>query len=154
MNLIPGDDIVLQVAVQLDKVGGVAGNADNQIPVFFRRFLGGAERFRVHHVVLDFHAAFFKIRLRHIAKFRYAVLPAENGGVQPHIQRQAPGETAVVEADFRTADGGGAVFSSGQLVFRVGKPRLKKGEVRAYAAGEQVTMDGRTIKIRFQYRRA
>ena len=151
MNLIPGDDIVLQVAVQLDKVGGVAGNADNQIPVFFRRFLGGAERFRVHHVVLDFHAAFFKIRLRHIAKFRYAVLPAENGGVQPHIQRQAPGETAVVEAIF-TADGGGAVFSSGQLVFRVGKPRLK-GEVRAYAAGSKLLWM-RTIKIRFQYRRA
>ncbi len=55
--LRPGDDVVLHLRGHIHEVGGEAGDPDHQVMVIRRVLLGLPQGLRVHHVVLDLHAA-------------------------------------------------------------------------------------------------
>ncbi len=72
----PCDDLVLQRTIEVVEVIAVAGDANDQVPMFARRFLGTSERLRVDDVELDVVSIHAEVRTDQIPEFLQAGLVA------------------------------------------------------------------------------
>ena len=71
------DDVVLTVRIKFDKIGGVAGDTNNEIAVSLRILLSSPQGLGAYDVVLDFHAAVLEVYLGHVAQLAYAILASQ-----------------------------------------------------------------------------
>ena len=100
--VMPADQVVLTVAAELDEIGAVARDAHDQVLILLRLLrllLRLAQDVGGNDVVLDLHAAVFKIYLCHFLQLVDAVAARQRAGMDLEVHRQAIHEFRMIEAD-------------------------------------------------------
>jgi len=73
------------------KIGAVAGNANQEIRIFFWMMIGVQQHFPVNHIGLKLHSPFFEIRAEYAGKIGNAFGTLKQGGVDGESDRRAIG---------------------------------------------------------------
>jgi len=84
----PGDDLLLKVFPDVHEIVAVAGDANDQVPVFFGVFLGVPESPGIHHIELDVVGIVTEIGPDEPSEFLDAVITFKDLG-QEFLQGQA-----------------------------------------------------------------
>lgn len=84
--IVSSDQIVLAVSAELDKISTESGNPYNEILILLRGGLSFPQRLRGNDVVLDLHAAGFKVGKRHVVQLFDTVMATQRARVAPISQ--------------------------------------------------------------------
>ena len=104
-----GDDVLLEIPVELDEERAVAGDPHHEVPVLIRVLLGVPQRVGAHHVDLDFHPLHVEVRLYQAPQLLSTLHPLHRVGVKPHVEERPVIATELIEERSRFQDGGGPI---------------------------------------------